>query len=167
MQKRILIVPIVLIALTAGAFALDQSQAAVRAHSFAFTANASTATVILPVQDASLFAGLEGTELTGDDLFAGVEGNMLTDQYLTNICGGYDPDSGVGNNFRVANYYAIYDYFHSPLTPEEQKKVNIIVTTAGILTGICLPPPANAIVSTAIAVGSCYLSNYDIDHQNR
>ncbi len=76
MQKRILIVLIVLIALTAGAFALDKSQAAARAHSFAFTSNASTATVILPAQDASLFAGLEGTELTGDEMMM-VEGEGI------------------------------------------------------------------------------------------
>ncbi len=73
MQKRIVMVLIVLLALTAGAFALEESQAAARAHSFAFTANASTTTVIFPAQDASLFAGLEGTELSGDEMMM-VEG---------------------------------------------------------------------------------------------
>ncbi len=76
MQKRIVIVLIVLIALTAGAFALDQNEAAARAHSFAFTANASTTTVILSAWDASLFAGIEGTELSGDEMVM-VEGSQL------------------------------------------------------------------------------------------
>ncbi len=73
MQKRIIMVLVVLLALTAGAFALEESQAAARSHSFAFTANASTTTVILPAQDASLFAGIEGTELSGDEMMM-VEG---------------------------------------------------------------------------------------------
>ncbi len=84
MQKRIFMVLIVLLALTAGAFALDQNEAAARAHSFAFTANVSTTTVILPDQDASLFAGIEGTELSGDEMMM-VEGEGPTPNLIDNL----------------------------------------------------------------------------------
>lgn len=87
MQKRILLVLLVLLAASMSVFAMDQVSVAAKLPYFEFNSNLSQTTIIVGGSNNTLFAGVDGSVLTDDEMMM-VEGEGVATGVAGEIIGG-------------------------------------------------------------------------------
>ena len=85
MQKKIVLVLALMVVASMSIFAMDQTQVAVKLHSFEFNSNVKSVIIITPVTDSTLFAGVNGFALSDEDMLF-IEGEGLPVAMIEDGC---------------------------------------------------------------------------------